>query len=57
MAKPSASTKRELTARKPSRHVIPDPDYIADLEVSDGQRAKRMADRDRGKTVKRPQPR
>ena len=48
----------QVTKRVPvTRHVIPDPDHIADLEMSDGQRMKRMADRAAGKPVKRPHPR
>jgi len=58
MARKTESAKKEMTGRPPvARHVIPDPDYIAELELSDGQRAKRMADRAAGKPVKRPQPR
>ncbi len=54
-----ADGKREATdrARKravPRRRVVADPDAIADREMSDGQRAKRMAQRDRGKTPKPP---
>lgn len=58
MARNTESAKKEITGRPAvTRHVIPDPDYIAELEVSDGQCAKRMADRAAGKPVKRPQPR
>lgn len=52
-----ADSKREATAKKrtaPRRRVVPDLDAIADREFSDGQRAKRMAQRDRGKTPKPP---
>jgi hypothetical protein len=40
-----------------ARHVVPDADYIADLEMTDSQRSKRMTDRMAGKPVRRPQPR
>lgn len=43
-------------AKSPSarRRVVPDPDHIADLEIADGQKAKRMAARVRGKPVAKP---
>ena len=57
MRKKTTPAARQITRRTPARRVTPDPDHTADLEMSDGQRMKRMADRARGKPVKRPQPR
>ena len=48
---------RATTAKRtptPRRRVVPDPDHVADLELSDSQRGKRMAARDRGKPVAKP---
>jgi hypothetical protein len=47
----------EITKPKPRSaelYVMPDPDYVADLEQHDGQRQKRMAARMRGKRVTLP---
>ena len=48
-------------SRKPTRPrrttVEPDPDYLTDLEQSDGQKWKRRTAADRGKPVKPPEPR
>lgn len=39
------------------RHVAPDPDYLAQQEEADGQKWKRRAAAQRGKSVKPPHPR
>jgi hypothetical protein len=57
MPKKIARAARQITQRQPKRDVALDPDYIADLETSDSQRSKHMADHAAGKPVKRPQPR
>ena len=54
---PPPPASREVTDSKPPpRHIIPDLDYIADLETAEGQAAirKRMKQRERGKPVTRP---
>jgi hypothetical protein len=60
-AKKPVPPSRQITDRRADRDaertVTPDTYYLADLEISDGQRMKRMADRDKGKRVKRPEPR
>jgi hypothetical protein len=50
------SAAQQVTTRKTSDepYVMPDPDYIADLEQNDGQLRRRMAQRARGKRVTRP---
>lgn len=44
---------RDPKSRDGFRHVIPDHDYLADLETAEGEAAmrKRMKMRDRGKRV------
>jgi hypothetical protein len=54
MPKKIARAARQITQRQPKRHVALD---LADLETSDSQRSKHMADHAAGKPVKRPQPR
>ncbi|MBS0243032.1 MAG: hypothetical protein JSS20_12710 [Proteobacteria bacterium] len=61
-----AQQSAKVTRKKPKRvgavsaaktkhqHTIPDPDYVADCEITDGQKAKRMKLRDLGKPVSRP---
>lgn len=55
-----ADSEAEATGRRPAGGTSPrqrrtaDPDYIADLEQSDGQRLKRMAQRDLGQKPKPP---
>lgn len=46
--------RRTIGSSAPRQHRIADPDYIADLEQNDGQRLKRMAQRDRGQKPKPP---
>jgi hypothetical protein len=48
---------RPKRPRRPTQTVEPDPDYMADLETTDGQRFKRMKAADRGRPVARPKPR
>ena len=50
---PAASevTKRSRASRS---RVVPDPDFVADQEMSDSQRRKRMEQQRRGKPVNRP---
>lgn len=47
---------RQITMRRPALHVVPDRDHLAELEATDGRLSQRMADRDRGKPIKPPEP-
>lgn len=49
-----ATRRRPASGSSPRQQRIPDPDHIADLEQNDGQRLKRMAQRDRGRKPKPP---
>ena len=40
--------------RRPQRTVEPDPDYVADREMADGQRFKRIKAAERGKLIPKP---
>jgi hypothetical protein len=55
-ASPIKPPSKEITTWRPSAepYVMPDPDYVADLEQNDGQLRKRMAQRMRGRRVNRP---
>lgn len=52
--KSSRSKDNQPAKAKPSPRVAPDPDYLADREISDGQLRKRLAQRDRGQKPKPP---
>ena len=51
-----APAARQITMRRSTLHIVPDPDHLAELEATDGQRLERMANHDRGKPVKPPEP-
>jgi len=44
-----APAARQITMRRSTLHIVPDPDHLAELEATDGRRLERMADHDRGK--------
>lgn len=54
ISKPMPKQKSLKTGAVPRRRVVADPDHIADLEMTDGQKARRMAARERGKPPKPP---
>jgi hypothetical protein len=43
MPKKVARAARRITKRRAMRQIVPDADYVADLEITDSQRSKRMA--------------